>query len=297
MKHIAFASYDFPDNEFDANYIHEDENLLKVPLQIRGIQVSTVSWQSKTTDWTQFDAVILRSTWDYHLKFTEFQAWLTHLEQTNVTLLNGYGLLRWNMDKVYLEQMPKYGVRILPTEFYHTGDNANLSTIMAKHGWSRAVVKPTVSAGGDNTWRFTPEEAHEKQADFDTQVGQMSLMVQQYAESIADGEWSFLFFNGIYSHCVRKIPAQGDMFVHAHRGGSSHPYPNPDVKLVAQASNVVRVAQELTGELPLYARVDTVIDSDGIILMELECVEPYLFMPFGDAYTIERIADAIAQRV
>jgi glutathione synthase/RimK-type ligase-like ATP-grasp enzyme len=293
-KRIAFASYTPENPEWESHY--EDEKLLRDPLAQRGIQVDTVAWTDEHADWSQYDAVIIRSVWDYYHHYPAFLAWLNSLEQRLVRVLNPYHTLRWNMDKVYLSQMQDHGIRIMPTVFVPQGQSADLDAIIQEHGWSRGVVKPTVSGGGDNTWRFTPAEARAKQADFDAQIAHMPLMIQQYAENIAEGEWSFLFFNGIYSHTAHKIPAQGDMFVHAHRGGSTHSA-QPDPALIGKAAHVVRVAQDITGELPLYARVDAVLDGDEMILMELEVVEPYLYMPYGDAYTTQRMADAIAQRV
>ena len=296
MKRIVFASFKANSADLDFTFTLEDERLLKEPLRVRGVDVSTIHWDDKDTDWASFDAVIIRSTWDYHHRWEEFSAWLASLENKGVTVLNPISMLRWNIDKVYLGTLSQYDIRTLPTLFVERGGTANLASILREHGWERGVVKPTISAGGDNTWRFNAENATELQTQFDEQIQRQTVMIQQYADKIAEGEWSFHFFNGIYSHTVNKVPAEGEMFVHLHRGGKMVEV-QPTASHIGQASNIVRAIQKATGILPLYARVDVVVDGDTLTLMELELVEPYLYMLYADSNTPSRFADAIAQQV
>lgn len=294
MQKIALVSYTPSEQDFEHRW--QDENLLKAPLARRNIAVSTIEWDAPNVAWASYDALIIRSTWDYHLRYSEFLAWLQHVVASGARLYNAPSLLMWNMDKVYLRELSAEGVPLLPTVFVAQGEAISLADVIASHGWGEAVVKPSISAGGDNTWRVAASEAGQAQTRLDAQLSEMSVMIQQYAPQISMGEYSFLFFNGQFSHATRKIPAQGDMFVHEHRGGKIYAYSAP-AELIAQASNVVRQAQKLNGALPLYARVDSVLEGDRLILMELEMVEPYLYMPYADAYAPERLADAIAQRL
>lgn len=299
MKHIAFAGFkpdpvDFA--EIDKVIGREDEALLREPLRLRGIGVTTIAWNAPDTDWAAFDAVIIRATWDYHHHWQAFSRWLDALEAQHVRVLNSVPMLRWNMDKVYLGSLGQYGIRTLPTLFVERGNTANLAAVLHEQGWQRGVVKPTISAGGDNTWRFDTTNAAALQPQLDEQLNRQTLMIQQYEERISEGEWSFHFFNGIYSHTVCKVPAAGEMFVHLHRGGSVHSV-FPTSTQIAQAAAVVGVVQQLVHDVPLYARVDVVVEADSLTLMELELVEPYLYMPYGDANVADRLADAIVQRV
>jgi glutathione synthase/RimK-type ligase-like ATP-grasp enzyme len=295
-RSVVFASFKADSADFDFTYTLEDENLLREPLRQRGVEVATRAWDDPAVDWASYDAVIIRSTWDYHHRYAQYLAWLAGLEAQGARLFNPLPMLRWNMDKTYLGTLPGYGIRTLPTVFLRQGETLDLAAVLRDHGWERAVVKPTVSAGGDNTWRFSAAELPAAQARLDEQTQQMAVMIQQYADQIADGEWSFLFFNGVYSHAVRKVPANGDMFVHMHRGGTTAAA-EPTPALVAQASNIVRIAERINGSLPLYARVDTVIEGETLTLMELELLEPYLYMPYADRWAAERLADAIALRL
>lgn len=295
MRRIAFASF-LDEMGLEGSFLYEDERLLREPLLARGIDVQTIPWERAGVKWASFDAIIIRSTWNYHLRWPEFSDWLASLEAQRVQVLNPVAMLRWNIDKTYLGTLGALGVRTLPTVFVTCGSQADLAEIIKRQGWERAVIKPTISAGGDNTWRITREEAAEQQARFSEQLQHSTLMVQQFADHISDGEWSFHFFNGVYSHTALKVPAAGEMFVHAHRGGTTHPV-QPTSQQIAEAANVVHAVEQTLGMLPLYARVDMVEHAGALTLMELELVEPYLYMPFGDPYVRDRFADAIALRV
>ncbi len=295
MRHVAFASF-LDEQRLEQNFLYEDERRLRAPLLARGIEVQTIPWERDGVKWASFDAVIIRSTWNYHLRWAEFSAWLAALEAKQVHVLNPIPMLRWNIDKTYIGTLGALGVPTLPTVFVACGASADLSEIIRRQGWTQAVVKPTISAGGDNTWRITREEAPTQQERFAEQLKHHTLMVQQFAERISAGEWSFHFFNGIYSHTVLKVPAAGEMFVHAHRGGTTRPV-QPTSQQVAEASHVVHAVQQTLGLLPLYARVDMVEHEGTLTLMELELVEPYLNMLDADPYAPDRFADAIALRV
>ncbi len=295
MRRVAFASF-LDEQQLEQNFLYEDERLLRAPLLARSIEVQTIPWEREGVKWASFDAVIVRSTWNYHLRWPEFSAWLAELEAKQVHVLNPIPMLRWNINKTYIEKLAALGVRTLPMVLVACGTQANLAKIMQRQGWTQAVVKPTISAGGDNTWRVTREEAPTQQERFAEQLKRHTLMVQQFAERISAGEWSFHFFNGIYSHTVLKVPAAGEMFVHAHRGGTTHPV-QPTSQQVAEASHVVHAVQQMLGLLPLYARVDMVEYEGTLTLMELELVEPYLNMLDADPYAPDRFADAIALRV
>jgi len=294
MKKVVFVSYQSPYGEQDSN--RQDEAFFKQALLERDIHVETIAWDAPNIAWANYDALVIRTTWDYYLRYEEFLAWLNGVIAQGATFYNAPSLMKWNMDKVYLQELANEGVRLLPTVFIAQNRSANLAQIIASQGWQEAVVKPTISGGGDNTWRVKPHEAQTMQERLNEQVTKTGIMIQQYATQISEGEYSFVFFNGLFSHATRKVPAEGDMFVHEHRGGSTYTFNAPS-EMVAKASNILRIAQRLTGQLPLYARVDCIVEGDELILMELEVVEPYLYMPYADEYAKQRFADALAQRL
>lgn len=286
MYHVALVTHRAePELQFGDLHLME-------PLARRGIRASARPWDAPT-NWRAYDAVVIRSAWNYHHQPLAFQQWLDHLEDQGVTLHNPARLVRWNMDKRYLLHLAERGVSILPTVSLEAGKSASLLATMQEKGWREAVIKPRISGSGDNTFRVTREQAEAHQPELERLLGQGGVLVQPFAEAIRHGEWSLVFFNGIYSHAVLKHPAEGGFFVHVQHGGTTRPA-QASPWLVSQASRIVNTAQALAACRALYARVDGLLMKDAFVLMELELIEPELFLHQEDA-TAERFADALAQ--
>jgi glutathione synthase/RimK-type ligase-like ATP-grasp enzyme len=289
VMQIAFAT--------DAAHpdLTEGDKLLMEPLSQRSIVVHGAVWDDPTVRWEDFAGVVIRSTWDYHEHPEAFRAWLDDLERCGVSVWNPPALVRWNMDKGYLSDLRDSGVSVLPTVWLEEGDKADLAELLDAHGWDQAVVKPRVGASAYRTWRIDRNSAAGDQSRFSEALEQGGLMVQRFAEQIRQGEISFMFFDGVYSHAVLKTPAEHSIFVQSEHGGSQESM-QPDAALIAQAEAVLTSAQKITGVPALYARVDTLLDGHQLVLMELELIEPDLFLSY-DAQGVQRFAEAIAAQL
>ena len=169
---------------------------------------------------------------------------------------------------------------------------ANLSDLLADHGWDAAVVKPTISATAMLTWRTSRAQASDDQGAFEDLLRQSGAMVQPFLEEVASqGEWSVFYFNGTLSHAVIKHPQPGDFRVQSDFGGSSFAA-SPPYWLLDQ----VQMLLATIAEPWLYARVDGVARGERFLLMELELIEPSLFLA-KDPQAPERFAEAILARM
>lgn len=272
--HIALVTYNITD------WFADEENRLIAQTLGPDITSETLPWDV-STNWRRFDAVVVRTTWDYHNRLGVFLSWLSGLETQRVPVINTARTIRWNTDKRYLRELAAQGHRIVPTQWYRQDDAAPLDAALSALGWREAVLKPVVSASGENTVRFALGDAHALQPAFETMLRHGPVMLQRYMSEIeTDGEWSLVCFDGVYSHAVQKHPAQGEFRVQEHYGGTSVPA-TPDSGLVAAAEAVVRSAADIVGEMPLYARVDGVCHQGQLHVMELELIEPslYLWLP------------------
>ena len=281
MPRIALATCELqPDL-----YLEERELLPR--LAKRGVDAHAETW-SRPADWGSYDLVVIRSTWDYFERLAEFRTWLDALENANVRVQNSVNVVRWNLDKLYLLDLAEQGVRIVPTKFVRPGETAIIKDILAKYGWSEAVLKPTISAGAYRTSRFTASEAASHQPELDSLAATCGAMIQPFLPEIAtDGEWSLFFFANELSHAIIKRPATGDFRVQTQFGGLAERV-QPPPELVAEAAKIIRLAPDPL----LYARVDGVRRGDRFLLMELEAIEPYLFFSTApDA--MDRYVDAI----
>jgi glutathione synthase/RimK-type ligase-like ATP-grasp enzyme len=258
-----------------------DDLLAQPALRAAGIDVEPAVWDSPVVRWERYDAVVVRSCWDYYLRPDEFRRLLSCLEALGVPLWNPPGLLRWNMDKSYLRDLAGRGLPVLPSVWIEQGAAPDLAGLLDARGWDEAVVKPTVSANGYATWRVSRTAAPGRQADFAELVGRGGAMVQRFAEEVrSQGEWSLLyFFNGSsgslagrFSHAVLKRPRPGDFRVQHDYGGTAEAAMPP----TAVRRQAEQILDQVSGPW-LYARVDGCVIGGHFHLMELEMLEPSLF--------------------
>lgn len=267
----------------------DDDRLLLEPLAQRNIQAEPAIWNDATRNWSSYDAVVIRSCWDYHLQPDEFLRWIANLEARAIPVFNSADIIRWNANKTYLRDLETKGIAIVPTLWPEPGDPVSLDDNLSKLAWRKAVVKPRISATAYRTQLVTPENATSAQELFDDLRHGPGVMVQKFMDGITtEGEWSLMFFSGTFSHAVIKRPKSGDFRVQNDFGGTAQPAdPPPDVLAAA-----TRAAESVPSTL--YARVDGVIDQDQFHLMELELIEPALFLSEHQAART-RFADAISQ--
>ncbi len=285
MPHIVYA------NSSDIEGFHPSEATTQQPLLDLGIKSSAENWDDKSVDWTSYDAVVIRSCWDYHTRPDDFFSWIDHLQVNSITIWNPPSILKWNSNKVYLRELAEQGVTIAPTVWVTQGENVDLDSLLAEQGWDEVVAKPMVSATAYNTWRFTQAEAKSQQAEFERVIQHGDMMIQQFVPEVVDkGEWSLMFFGKQYSHSILKQAKAGDFRVQDEWGGTIHPQ-EPSSTLIEQAEAIL---SQIESPL-LYARVDGVArDTDEFVLMELELIEPHLYLDV-DTVAPQRFAEAIAK--
>ena len=281
----------------EARHHDTDLSFIVRALGDRGVIAEIVDWDNAATDWSQFEAAIVRSPWDYHRRYPEFLAWLTKVSAAT-TLHNSADVIMWNTDKEYLVELAEAKIPIIPTTYVRSPEDIERISLegMLEHD---IVVKPTVSAGSNNTERH--EESPVKAA---AHLGALLdagkiAMVQPYQRFIDErGETGMVYFNGRFSHAFRKgaILATGEntkngLFVEeeitARDASDEERYIGDDV---------MRFLNKKFGSLPLYARVDVVRGSAGVpVLMELELAEPSFFL-HTSRDSAERFAAAVLAR-
>lgn len=104
-------------------------------LTARGADTRVVCWDDDVA-WDRFDAVVLRSTWDYPDRLREFLAWIDRVDATS-TLLNPLPVVRWSIDKRYLLALAADGVPVVPTRIAGPADPIELPEA------PEVVIKPS----------------------------------------------------------------------------------------------------------------------------------------------------------
>jgi hypothetical protein len=282
MTNIAFITY----NQLPA--LTPDDQLAVAELGKRGITVTPAVWDSDEVDWKTFDALVIRSVWDYWTRYEAFQSWLGVIENLHIPLWNPLDVIRWNSDKTYMRDLASQGVPMVPSVIVPKNTARSLESVVKDHGWAKAIVKPTIAGNGHETWMTDPKLARDDQSAFEALLKKSDVMVQPFIPEVPQkGEWSMLFFGKDYSHAVLKMPRVGDFRVQERYGGTWQPQ-QPPTHLVEQAAGICR----LVSSPLLYARVDGVEVDGKLVLMELELFEPALFLG-TDPLAPARFADAL----
>lgn len=270
---------------------HVDNNELLPAFQNNRLQYEPVVWNDPHVDWKKYDAILVRATWDYIDHHAEFIKVLQTIKEQKIPLFNSYKQVVWNSKKTYLPELANKGIAILDTQMITQKQTPNISDAIVKLPESPLyVIKPAVSGGAHRTFRVPEESLQEL---YEIQYGRdEEVILQPYAPEIAQGEWSLMFFNGEFSHAVLSKPAEGDFRVQRMHGGTVTTV-NPSSAMIQDAQKVLSLVPE---EIPLYARVDFVIKNKKNYLMELEIIEPALFLKF-DAGAAERFVQALAQKI
>ncbi len=269
----------------------ESERLMLPHLAAASVETEIVDWRSAGCDFSKFDLIVLRSCWDYHLRGKEFTEWLRRTAR-GVSILNDPETVLWNLNKFYLREMPAMGIEIAPTVFVN-GGSIPPSAWREIRNWKKSVVKPAVSASAHKTWLFDSAAVPDED-ELKSKMEGEPFLVQQFIPEIAtQGEISFVYIEGAYSHAVLKRPAAGDFRVQKEHGGSAELF-FPSPALLDQANKIAGAVPQVRDSL--YCRIDAVARDGKLVLMELELIEPEMFLGLADG-AAERFAKAIVRRV
>lgn len=262
--------------------LEPDDQLLLAPLAARGIDAVPAIWDDPTVDWSAFDLTVVRNTWDYIHRRDAFLDWARAVPR----LANRAEVLTWNTDKRYLRELEAAGLPIVPTAFVPPGDRVAVT--------GESVVKPTVSAGSQDTLRLGDEDAVHAQVARLHAVGKTAMVQPYLADVDTAGETALLYFDGAFSHAIRKGPMllpgevkDPDLFYAEEISPRE-----PSAAERALGDRVVAYVTQRFGT-PLYARVDLLPHGGEPVIIELELTEPSVFVGYADGAP-ERFADAIA---
>jgi len=270
----------------------ESEQLLLPLLAASGVDAQMMDWRDSSVAFSEFDLVVLRSCWNYHLHAKEFADWLIRTAGQR-PILNKADTVLWNSYKFYLRELKALGIEIAPTCFVSGGEGMNEDHLAQAQGWEKVVVKPAISASAYKTWLFGREELPPAEEIAELMHGKDFLLQQFIPEIQTQGEISFVYIDGRYSHAVLKRPAVDDFRVQQEHGGSAELF-TPSASLLQEANAIAQAVPQVRDSL--YCRLDAVERNGKLILMELELIEPELFLGLAEG-AAERFAAAIINRL
>lgn len=260
-----------------------DETITVEAFRRRGFEVELVPWDGEHPSLAEFDAAVIRSTWNYYERPLAFLEWV-HEAERQTFLMNPSNVIAWNHHKQYLLELNHVGVSVVPTEIVAQGESRTVAEIAAARNWSRVVVKPAISAGSFRTQHFTATQFEEAQDWLLKILDDGDALVQEFMESVDNGgEVSYVWIGGEITHGVVKRPR----FADAEETVSD---------AISVTPEEISKLEPFIGCIPngcLYARIDVMRGPDGnLLLSELELIEPSLFFK-QNPMALDRFIDCL----
>ncbi|MEO0477870.1 MAG: hypothetical protein AAF196_00170 [Planctomycetota bacterium] len=294
MPELAIVTCrDLPDWEVDDTPLLEE-------LRRLGADYRLVPWDDPGTDWSDFGAALIRTTWDYADRIEDFLAW-SKMAAEQTRLFNGPEVLEWNLDKIYLRDLEQRGIRITDSVFADRGQPIDLRALCEERSWKKAFLKPTVGASARETLpvEFDDDSLAKGQAHLDRLLREEGMIIQPFLSAVLDeGEFSIVFVDGKATHGVRKVPVPGDYRVQDDYGASDMPwaYEAGDLEFATRTLDACVDTLGIEASKLLYGRVDFLRADDGALrINEVELVEPSMFFRHGPG-AAEKLARAFADR-
>lgn len=289
MKKIAYLSskVTLPGSPIRRSDAFEHDRMmdaLRPAFEALNMSVHDVDWADTDIDWSEYDAALVGTTWDYWDHWDKFLKTLANIEAT-IPLFNGAKLVRWNSHKGYLRNLEEKGARLIPTLWIERVTAENAQEAFDTLGSDTLVFKRQIGAGADGQHRIKRGEALPDMPN--------PMMVQPFLPKIVEeGEISFIFIDGDFSHALIKRAAKGDYRIQSTYGGTEEAI-TPSETDLSDAKAIL----EALDETPLYVRVDMLRGDDGgLLLMEMELIEPYLY-PVEGPELGPRMAVAVQKRL
>lgn len=264
---------DAPDRRADAYLFDMQLDVLRHGFAPHGLTLTPACWSDPSVDWRRYGAVLVHCAWDYQDRHEAFLAALDRIAGLGVPVFNDPATVRWNIRKTYLREFEARGVPVIPTLWPDAPTADDITEAMRVFGVDDVVIKRQVGGGARGQTRYTRANMPASGPILDRPG-----MIQPFIPSIAtEGEYSFLFVDGDFSHALVKRAKSGDYRIQESYGGTSE-------AIDASAADRATAQAVLTALAtpPLYARVDMVRGLKGeLLLMELEVIEPFLYPKDG----------------
>lgn len=255
------------------DYVVDEAILLKELKKHQKYEFEYTPWNADV-DWSEYKTAVVRNTWDYTSRLSEFLDVLDKIENAGCRVYNDPHLIRWNSNKSYLKELEKAGVSIVPSLFPEEQSLDVAKKKIFEFREEKFILKPLVGAGSQDIRVFD-----KKTSLLDHLFGLPPSEVENYflqpfQNTVFDGEISYFYFNGVFQYAIRKKPKSGDFRVQEEYGGLINKHTPSQLELDRSKAVLDQVGDTL------YARVDALHKSTDWKLMELELIEPSMFFKF-----------------
>lgn len=267
MRKVGFVTH------LGSSHLTQSDQLVANSLMGQGFnEISALPWDDPKIDWKKYDILILRSCWNYHIKYNEFISWLKKINNMGKFILNPYDTVLWNSNKKYLKELNKKGLSTIATIWIDKNNFNLFDTQFDNLHWQEVIVKPVIGASAFQVKSFSSSDIFAVREYVQKMLLRSDAMIQPLLQEISQGELSIIYLGDVYSHTVLKIPKSNGFRSNYEYGATT--------KLIDLEENILTQANHIYKSLNmrlLYARLDGVVISGKFTLMEVELIEPHLF--------------------
>lgn len=257
----------------------DEYKLLKPYMKELGADLELVNWRKLKLNHNKYDIILPKRCWDYNSHYLEFIDLLYYLKRNNIKIVNNVDLILWNTHKKYLLDLKNNSLNVGDILILNKGNYNYLSLIenflINLHYNNREkifIAKPAIGLGGSHVFKFTLNDLVSKESLFNEILVKGDLVIQTFFPEIEqEGEFSFFFFNQKFSHALQKKPAKNSFLAHQIYGAKNLSY-SPLIEEIDKAKKFISTIN------PNYVRVDIVKRNGEFYLVELELIEPYLYL-------------------
>lgn len=275
---VAVVTYEAR-GSYAAETVPDEDLILSEILNELNVSYEFEIWSDTSVNWKTYELILIKSPWDYFDRYAEFLLWCDKISQLSIPVWNPIEVIKWNSDKSYLKKIQEKGFPIVPTRFLEKGSKLDLSKAFEGFDTDQLIFKPSVSGGAKNTIKISKGDWKNTEPTLTALLAEEDYLLQPFVKEVAEvGEYSYLYFDGKFSHAILKKAKKGDFRVQHFFGGSIGKV-NPDPEQLEYFGKLL----EAFAKDCLYARIDGVWKEGEFYLMELELIEPYLFLFLSDA--------------
>ncbi|HEX8492910.1 MAG TPA: hypothetical protein VF658_08730 [Pyrinomonadaceae bacterium] len=220
----------------------------------------------------EMDLIFVYKMEGFYFNIPRFFQMVETFAAASPMVVNHPATIKHNIDKRYLWELEKKGVRIIPTRYV---DNQVRSRLSAGESF---VLKPIRGERGRNV--MLAKSVNDLAA---IEGREDEYLAQNFMPSIRAGERSLVYLGFEYQHAVLKRPSasnQQEFRCNESLGGTVAVY-EPTAEELSFSRQVLEAYESL--HCPIhYSRIDLIQTDDGPTLIEAELINPSIFANYSN---------------